>query len=525
MKRIFTLLLAVLLSFTAVSCNTLEAPQKPTTTNTNTNTNTKTERVEYEYKDTFITNEDPNNPSVMGLFYRNTIGADISSKTDIEKESDRMANEMLQKVIDTPDTVKAAEGCKTYYLSADGKDTNDGLSPETARKNYYTVKPFLREGDAVLLRRGDIFREYFEIPKGVSVGAYGEGELKPRIYGSVDGRSYKWEETDVKDVYRFCGNVLAYANIVFNNGQSVCNPVTDFSKIKKQDLSCYFDNGIYLYCRGGNPADVFYSIEIVSAINTGLVSLKGGDTKLQNLCIMNTGRHAIRGGGSVNVYIEGCVIGFCGGEFLPQGKTSIGNGVEFWNSAENVYINNNYLFQCYDAALTHQGPSRQKKPTETGVTYKNIHYEDNLIEYCTYDFEAFIVAEEDIALSPNANWKYDDVYIRNNICRFNGYGWGSLVRPGGPFYANIKYTACGSCFHAKPLYVENNIFDRSRNHVLGVGIDRHYDTNYVLRNNKFIQYKTAYIYSETPFSNPLYESVIKRYFGVYEGNEFYTLKK
>ena len=517
MRKILSLFMVLVLVLSLAACGAPVKEEVPTVDNA-TIADKKVD--EYVYEDVYITETDHNNPATMGMFYRNTIGADISSKSEAEQESDRLADAKLKSIEEFPDTLTAKEGGKVYYLSNEGNDTNDGLTPETARKNFFAVKTILKAGDVVLFRRGDIFRENLLLAEGISVGAYGEG-IKPRIYGSIDGKKYKWVETSTPDVYYFTGIVTQYSNIVFNNGQAVGVPVTDFSQIKNKDLNVCYNNGIYLYCKKGNPAEVFYSIEVVSAINASLVKLTGNDITVQNLSIMYTGRHAVTGRGVKNIKIEGCVIGFCGGEYLPQGQTSLGNGVEFWNDVENAYITNNYLFQCYDAALTHQGPAHQKTPTDVGVNYTNIHYEDNLIEYCTYDFEAFSIwEEEELKLSPNANWGFNDVYIRNNICRFNGYGWGSLVRPGGPYYTNFKYSVETKTPHNKPLVIENNILDRSLNHVIAMGNNVPKDPNLILKNNTFIQRKDVCVFAEIKFNNPIYERVLENYFGVYEGNKF-----
>jgi len=80
----------------------------------------------------------------------------------------------------------ASEGAATYYVSASGKDANDGLSPRSAwqtldRVNSAALKP----GDCVLFRRGDVFRGQLRPVSGdvtgpIAYGAYGRG-AKPRI--------------------------------------------------------------------------------------------------------------------------------------------------------------------------------------------------------------------------------------------------------------------------------------------------------------------------------------------------------
>ena len=100
-----------------------------------------------------------------------------------------------------------------YYVSNDGDDSNDGLSPETAWATLDKVnscawtsefqlnnpdfpeftwasehpqeRSELKSGDAVLFERGGLWRGMLRTVAGVSYSAYGEGE-KPRIYGSPE---------------------------------------------------------------------------------------------------------------------------------------------------------------------------------------------------------------------------------------------------------------------------------------------------------------------------------------------------
>ena len=65
----------------------------------------------------------------------------------------------------------------SYYVSADGNDENDGLTPETAWLTPAKVSntAFL-PGDGVFFRRGDVFRGQIIACEGVTYSAYGEGK-------------------------------------------------------------------------------------------------------------------------------------------------------------------------------------------------------------------------------------------------------------------------------------------------------------------------------------------------------------
>lgn len=80
----------------------------------------------------------------------------------------------------------------TYYIDTAGRNTNDGLSPETAFADFENVKKLLLQpGDKVLLKRGCIWNSLLEINgKGtpdnfIEVSCYGDGEM-PKIERNGD---------------------------------------------------------------------------------------------------------------------------------------------------------------------------------------------------------------------------------------------------------------------------------------------------------------------------------------------------
>ena len=526
MKKIISFLLSFALVFTLGACS----GSTPEENNGGT-------KPGYVYKDTFLENTNPENPTVMGLFYRNVAGAKIVSDDPAVIEVNKAADEMLKKIEEYPDNI-TANGGKTYYLSNDGDDTQDGLTPETARRTYDSVRTQLKSGDALLFRRGDIFRGKMELTSGVSYGAYGEG-VKPRIYGSRDGLSAEWVATDIEGVYEYTGITGDLSNIVFNSGEFIGRPIQKRENITRRALNYYLGSRLTLYSPDGNPGEIFHNIEIVDAYTlfTGDGSGLLENVKVQNLCVMYTGCHGFGAlGRTYNFEVEGCIIGFCGGRDLPLGGISIGNGIEFWSVAENINIHDNYVFQCFDAGLTHQGPSNTVSATNEQTksnNFTNINYKNNLLEYNTYDFEAFTCRSlSSQALSPEGTFTYNDVYITGNICRYTGWGWGSLDRPDKNVYATFKYDAAGDVDangnytnrHVKPLTIENNIFDRSRKKVLGISTPESNSANMILKNNQFLQTNRATIFNSKTLESADYEDTLKKYFGTYSGNTFKLIK-
>ena len=514
--------------------NNTETEDSTENTDNNSEGNEKTENVQNNTQsdnknEEVVATPTANNPTVQGIFYRNIIGADISADSDAEKEVNQKADAMLNKIENMPDNLKASAGGKTYYVSSSGSQSNDGLSAAKPKKDYASIRGQLKEGDVVLFKRGDIFRGQLVLVSGVSYGAYGSG-IKPRFYGSIDGTAGEWKETSTKNVYEY-SKVIKYSNIIFDNGKAIGRPV-EKNQLTKKALNVYYNGAkLQVYSPEGNPKDIYKSIEI--ADEYCLFVGNGGvrNVKLQNLTLMYSGVHFLGSLGSVKgLEVEGCIMGYCGGKnlYLGNKSVSLGNCIEFWSQAVDVDIHDSYFFQAFDAALTHQGPTNVTATGQTSKTdYTNIKYRDNLLEYNTYDFEAFSC--RDISkqqLSPNGTFTYNDVYITGNICRYTGWGWGSLDRPDKHVYNTFKYDAEGeqdangnyTNIHVKPLTIENNIFLGSRKGVLGITTPESNKANMILKNNWFIQNNRANIFGGKTLKDN-YEAAINKYFTA-SGNKF-----
>ena len=457
-------------------------------------------------------------PKVLGTFYRDVV-RNLPKSTDATVLSvDTKADAMLKKIEDYPDTIKATG--TTYYVSAMGNDANSGTSPDKAVKTYDSIKGKLKSGDAVLFRRGDIFRGAMQIVRDVSYGAYGQG-IKPRFYGSVDAAKSgggKWTETSTKNVYVFNKVIKEYSNIVFNNGEAIGRPVQKMEDITDRALNVVYKSGkVYLYSPNGNPQDLYGSIEIAEGYT--LISGNSNNVLIQNFCIMYAGLHGIGGvGNTKNFEVEGCVIGYIGGKNLYLGGISIGNGIEVWADSENLRVHDNYVFQCFDAGITHQSNSGVKQ----SVFEDDIHYTNNLVEYCIYSFEAFTASNH--GDNKQYNDRMGDVYIENNICRYAGWGWGYLDRPDKGAPCDIKYR---SGDHVEPLKISGNIFDRPKQ---GVAIMTttakkelmYFTNNTVIQDSKRIFMQLSSI-GECRITDDL-NAYMSKAFADYSGNKFTLLK-
>jgi len=197
-----------------------------------------------------------------------------------------------------------------------------------------------------------------------------------------------------------------------------------------------------------NPALVYQSVEL--ALKKHIVDENCcHDITYDGLAIRYGAAHGFSGCNTKNITIRNCNIYWIGGGLqnvrADGHPVRYGNGVEFWNSAENNLVENNRLWEIYDAALTNQGKGDGGNVSEQ----INITYRNNIIWNAEYSFEYW--NRPGSAITRN-------VIFEHNTCIDAGSGWAHSQRPdknGGHlmFYQNSATTS--------GLIVRNNIFFNS----------------------------------------------------------------
>ncbi|MBQ7821819.1 MAG: S-layer homology domain-containing protein [Clostridia bacterium] len=367
------------------------------------------------------------------------------------------ADALIEEIINMPTTVEVT-GTK-YYVSANGSDDNDGLTPETAWRTVEKVNAVkYNAGDGVFFRRGDEWRIVtpLYVKDGVTYSAYGEG-AKPRIIASVDGMGEdKWALTKYENIYMFNERIpdsRDVGTIVFDGGDAwgiqiqqttegnwleigrVYNglewydtPTGAFAGYQDlcYDLQFYHDWGsdtLYLYSKDGNPGERFSSIEIVdkghgiSGAGEAQNDAAGSaDIVIDNFEIYGAGAHGVGSLGYVkNVTVQNCVFKWIGGSIQGKGLfdrnygVRYGNAVESYGSSENFTIAYCYATQVYDCCWTVQ--------QQEAATFINTSMHHNVAEFCNTGLEVW---QEGGTIS--------GMDLHDNYTRFNGYGW-SHQRP------------------------------------------------------------------------------------------------
>lgn len=203
------------------------------------------------------------------------------------------------------------------------------------------------------------------------------------------------------------------------------------------------DKTLYFYSEQ-NPAEVYSQIE--GAMKRIIVRF--GSTRhavVDGFTIAYTGAHGANGCGCKHGTIRNCEFLWIGGSHLyTRNKipTRYGNGVEFWNSCEDMTVENNYFENIYDTAMTNQGPG-------AGLL-RNMVWRNNRIFRCEQSYEIWFT---------NPEMEVDGLFFTGNECIDSGYGWGHVQRPNKNGCHLLAYRL--EC-RVKDIRYEHNILNNAR---------------------------------------------------------------
>ena len=460
---------------------------------------------------------------LISKYTKNEGKVDYAATKKLIEEIDLLAETKKQAILNYESEISISG--KTYYVSQNGNDNNDGLSPATAWKTIQKVNNSpISCGDAVLFERGGIYRGMVMCDSYVTYSAYGDGP-KPVITCSPENGAGKEKWSLLEGT----GNIWVYYKelpetglIVFNDGEDYSikkvpsyingkfmvrhKPDEEFDVRKHMHLNLtHFnehkalnENGtpdiapenlcpLYLRCDKGNPGEIYNSIEF--AIRDHGFRVPGArNVTIDNVAIKYVGGHGVAAGTCRGLTVKNCEFGWIGGgvqyyrgmDGTPrQGQiTRYGNAIEIYGGCYDYTCDNNYIYQVFDAGVTHQFSSGSPGDCK----HINVHYTNNLIEYCTYSIEYFLGQNKD---SDSLRFQRD-IYIENNILRYSGFGFGEQRPEYDCPAAHIKGWDSFSALDENS-FVRNNIFDRGRNMIIHVGTSqKHWLPIY--NNNIFIQY-------------------------------------
>lgn len=268
----------------------------------------------------------------------------------------------------------------TYYIDPlEGKAENNGLSPLSpwAEWDAQTLQP----GDTVLLRRGRVFRCAILSPDGeegrpITWGAYGEGPA-PELRGSLPlGDPAGWRET-AENIWVWDrplpsepGNVLldeTNCGTLRWSLQELVAPGdwydTGFGKTEQLHLPRDPADRLYLYSTG-NPALRYPAIE-AALYGSRVLARATAHVVFRDLAFRGSGVHGFAAADTRDITLTRCSFSFIGGMVWNRDlKIRFGNGVELWNSARQVRVQDCTFYEIYDSCFTHQGALPYPAPRE-----------------------------------------------------------------------------------------------------------------------------------------------------------------
>ena len=354
---------------------------------------------------------------------------------------------------------------RVYYVSNNGNDANDGLTLESAWKTFKNADAeaqIIKEGDKVLFERGGLYRGSLQLVSGVTYSAYGDGE-KPHLYGSL--RNYAepdlWDADDKESIWKMnVGTMRDIGNIVFDHDYLEKWAMKRLSLDIKENFDFYHDRDkgiLYLYFDKGNPGEVYRDIEVCSDEHILWGKNFMHDILIEDLCVKYTGAHGICfWHGSKNITIRNCEIGCIGGSMLDGFACPVryGNGFEVVDGCDDILVEDNYVYHCYDAGITHQSSN------PLGCKQRNIIFRRNKIEYCNYNIEYYVDSKNGIM---------ENIIYEDNLLQYAGYGFGSVNRIG----SNTSVLSHICCYTrnmpCRNFIIRNNVFDKSLRKLLAIG--------------------------------------------------------
>ena len=374
----------------------------------------------------------------------------------------------------------------TYYISPNGNDQNDGLSPQTAWQTVCDLDQRVPGGSTVKIERGGLYYGSFAIPSSddphcpTVITAYGEGDKPQLSQYKVITREDAWTEVsphiwrvDLTDPTFVGGNMLGNARTGSNVGFLLADgeirgekrwSVDELSPQEWWQFYSDRDSGLLFVTANRNPCT--YGT-ICVAVGGGI--RLGNNCVVEDLDLFGGGTHGVTGNVHNAVVRRLDVHDFGGAHLWTDSRPHIrfGNGMEFWSGGEDILIEDCKIYNIYDVGVTMQGFP------EEGKGWKRVVYRRNLFWGSQQSFEIWTNnAKSDEGMT--------DCRFEQNICIGSGLGWSYASRPDKNNGSHLLFYNILAAHHG--ITVENNVFYNTRR-VLYHNDRGPFPKGYVTRNN------------------------------------------
>lgn len=253
-------------------------------------------------------------------------------------------------------------------------------------------------------------------------------------------------------------------NIIFTSGSSVnCGKKVFAAGNLANDKDFYYDYSnrlVMVYSASGNPATVFGDIELATAkMNIRVVGKSylnfdnldlwfGGGGGILTLAYRMGSNPIVT---CSNINISDIDVSYVGGSRIGNPVTSTlraGNGIGFWDGANNIVVQRCYINQAYDSGISPQGRL-------LGAVFNKMYFFNNVIDNCEQSFEIWQTAADTTGVGTSS---MSEVYFDHNTCRNAGSSWAHTQRP-DPKGVHLLFYDLANDVNFSNIYIRNNVFD------------------------------------------------------------------
>lgn len=382
----------------------------------------------------------------------------------------------------------------TYYVSSStGSDYNSGTSESSPRKTLSGLSSRMKNGNTILLKRGDVFFESLTGFTDCTISDYGSG-AKPVVCGFIiqkDNSSWTQSSSgvwalDLNNASAFFGHACNAKVNTYGNIGCLYDPETDtiVGNLVKSSSDLKNEGDFHTsstWLKADVSSSTFSKLYLKSVSRPKAYCLASGEIavsemrncSISNIAVVGFGCHGMN-------YLYDCTVTDCdldiiGGSIMVGQNSSwarYGNGIELWISSSPC--NGNLITGCqitrvYDVAVSIQGNA------VGGVNPAGNRITSNRIAWCRQGFEQWTTTDgtpvlfEDCCFSKNVLYccgdnkfsgtesrttdvtflcyKYPaaDMPIEENIVYAHNYRY-SQYNEGG-FADNEVYVTAGKCLY------------------------------------------------------------------------------
>lgn len=292
----------------------------------------------------------------------------------------------------------------TFFLSADGDDAADGTSARSpwrtpARLNDALAKRAVTSGDTVLFRRGDTFAGALrpladQATDVLRFASYGSGALPvvstykyvsgPGSWKHIGGGQWTIDVSAAAAGTTHTGFVSSFATeigfvlvdgVIRGDRKSTVAELTD-------EWQFVTRGSTVTVLHDGNPS-LGHSVAL--AVADSIVVLQTG-VVLEDLRFTGSGRNGIQTASNAQVdraVVRHCEVAEIGGGRVNGTGARYGNGIQVWSGSRSVLVEGNTISDCWDVAMTTQGPATVAPP------WSDVAFSDNVVDRCMQSFESW----------------------------------------------------------------------------------------------------------------------------------------